>query len=333
MKIKSYAALEAKVPLTEFEYSAIPLGTHDLRIKVTHCGICHSDIHLIDNDWNSSQYPLVPGHEIIGIVSDFGNKVTDFKIGDRVGIGWQCDACFRCEWCLQSKENLCAHGQATAVGHYGGFGEYVQTNQRFAFKIPENLSSETAAPLLCGGITVYSPLHNCHITPNMKVAVVGIGGLGHLALQFYHAFGCEVTALSSNSSKEKDAYQFGAHHFEVTQEEMFFNQHASQYDFIISTVPHILPWEKYLSLLRPMGQLCIVGVAEEIKFNPMSIIVGNKRVCGSGIGDTKTIKEMLAFASLHQIKAKTEIFSIHEINRALNLVRENKVYYRGVLKY
>ena len=333
MKINSYAAFEPKSQLDKYQYEAIPLGPEDLRVKVSYCGICHSDIHLIDNDWAISQYPLIAGHEIIGVITDLGERVSGFNIGDRVGIGWQCDSCLHCEWCLQGKENLCDHNQAVALGHFGGFAEYVQTNQRFAFTIPQNLSSENAAPLLCGGITVYSPLHVCNITPNMKIAVVGIGGLGHLALQFYRAFGCEVTALSSTATKEKDAYQFGAHHFAIAVGNDFFKQYAGQFDVIVSTVPQNLPWEKFLSLLRPLGQLCILGVASEVKFNPMSLIIGNKKICGSGIGDSKTIKEMLAFAALHNITAQTKIFPIDEINSAIQLVKENKVFYRAVLKY
>jgi uncharacterized zinc-type alcohol dehydrogenase-like protein len=213
MPIKAFAALEAKSRLQAFEVPVTPLGEQDVLVTISHCGLCHSDIHLIDNDWQVSSYPLVPGHEVIGTVSKRGAGVQHLQLGQRVGIGWQRSACLTCEYCIRGDENLCTAQQATCVGHFGGFASAIQIDGRFAFPIPEALRSEQAAPLLCGGITVYAPLRTYGITPNMKIGVIGIGGLGHLALQFARAFGCDVTAFSSTPDKEAEAIHFGAHHF------------------------------------------------------------------------------------------------------------------------
>lgn len=205
MKISAYAAHEEKGSLHSFEYETLALAPDEVEVMVSHCGICHSDVHLVDNDWGVSDFPLVPGHEVIGTVAALGSAVSEFKVGQRVGIGWQCGSCLECDDCRRGEENLCSKSQPVAVGHYGGFADRVRSNARFVFPIPDALSSENAAPLLCGGITVYSPFRHYDVKPYMKVGVIGIGGLGHLALQFARAFGCEVTAFSHDPSKEKEA--------------------------------------------------------------------------------------------------------------------------------
>jgi len=333
MNIKCYAAQEAKAPLEAYSYTSPPLGPWEVEVKISHCGICHSDVHLVDNDWGISQYPQVPGHEIVGTVSAMGASVKHLKAGQRVGIGWQSSSCMTCEWCISGKEKLCSQIMGTCLGRHGGFAQAVVVDGRFAFVLPDGLASENAAPLLCGGITVFAPLVHFDIRPTMKVGVIGIGGLGHLALQFYKAWGCEVTAFTASSGKEKEANDFGAHRVLNSKDPDTLKANAATQDFIISTAPGDLDWGAYLDVLRPEGKLCVVGVPQ----NPISIpafplIAGQKTVCGSPIGGRHDIETMLAFAVRHGIEAKTELFAMSEVNPAMDRVRNNQARYRVVLK-
>lgn len=333
MSIKCYAAFKAKEPLKEYRYDLKELGPLDITVKVTHCGICHSDIHLIDNDWKISQYPLVPGHEVVGIVEEAGKEVARLKKGDRVGVGWQSGSCMECEWCIKGEENLCIKSQATCVGHYGGFAEKMRTDSRFAFLIPEGIDSDSAAPLLCGGITVYSPLRRLIENPAAKVGVIGVGGLGHLAIQFANAFGFEVTVFSSTPTKEKEAKSLGAHHFISSRDANAIKKAAFSLDFILSTVNVKLDWLGYLSVLRPNGKLCIVGAVDEpICVTSSALISDQKAVVGSVIGNRTLIKEMLEFAARHKIKAQTETMPLKDVNAAIKKVRDNQARYRMVLE-
>ncbi len=332
MIVHAYAAMQAKESLKPFDYKSDALLPDDIEVAITHCGICHSDVHLVDNDWGISTFPLVPGHEIIGTVSAVGSAVNQFKAGQRVGIGWQCKSCLTCENCCKGEENLCLKAQGVAVAHHGGFAERVRSHARFVVPIPDALESENAAPLLCAGITVYSPLRNHNVRPNMKVGVIGIGGLGHLALQFAKAFGCDVTAFSSDASKEKEAREFGAHHFINSIKDEALNSYQNSFDFILSTVNVDLNWEKYVSLLRAHGTLCFVGAANRVNVPIMSLVDGNKTICGSQIGGPLMINEMLEFAARHGIHAKTQMMPMNQAADALNLVRNNKARYRIVLE-
>lgn len=333
MTIHAQAAMASKQSLKPFQYEPAALGPHDVEIAITHCGICHSDIHLIDNDWSMSSYPLVPGHEIIGTVADAGPAVKNLKQGQRVGVGWQRGSCLVCEQCVGGDENLCAESRATCVGNHGGFADRIRMDSRFAFAIPETLASENAAPLLCGGATVYSPLKHYGVVPPMRVGVIGIGGLGHLALQFANAFGCEVTAFSSTPEKEKEARDFGAHHFIASTNPAALKKAAGSLDFILSTVFASLDWNTYLQLLRPNGRLCFVGVpAAPIQVHIGSILSGQKSICASVIGSRGTIREMLDFAARHDIEAMTEVMPLADVNKALEKLRANKARYRMVLR-
>ena len=329
--VNAYAAKSPQAALESFHYSIEQLRSDDVEVNISHCGICHSDVHLIDNDWQLSQYPLVPGHEIIGHITRVGKNVTELSVGDRVGIGWQCHACLSCESCLQGEEAFCEKSLATANRHYGGFANYVFANQRFVFKIPDSLNSETAAPLLCGGVTVYTPFQAYDVRPAMRVGVIGIGGLGHLALQFARAWGCEVTAFSHSANKAKEAMDFGAHHFVATQNISELTALVKQFDFIISTVPGAIEWDTFLSLLRPKGKLCVVGVSPTVTFAGFSLLRGNHSICGSVIGHPLRIKEMLQFAARHQIKAKTQLMPLSRVNEAIDVVRKGNARYRVVL--
>jgi uncharacterized zinc-type alcohol dehydrogenase-like protein len=331
MTIHAYATPAAKAPLEPFDYVEAPLGADDVEVAITHCGICHSDLHMIENDWSNALFPLVPGHEIIGHVTQKGDRVTGLEIGQRVGIGWQRSACLSCQLCLESHDNLCPNSTATIVGNHGGFADRIRSDAHFVFPIPDKLDSENAAPLLCAGGTVYSPLVLYGVEPSMRVAVVGIGGLGHLALQFLAAWGCEVTAISSSSNKETEAKQFGASSFLHAEPEAL-KQAAGAFDFILSTVPSGLDWPVYLNLLRPNGKFCLVGVASApLQFPAAALILTNRTVCGSAIANRARMRDMLDFAARHDIKAQTESLPLNRVNEALERLRNNQVRYRMVL--
>ncbi len=331
MKIQAYAASAVGASLQPFQYDVASTGRNEVLIKVSHCGICHSDLHLIENDWRISRYPLVPGHEVIGHVLQKGEDVHWLSIGQRVGIGWQSGSCMNCEWCTTGQEQLCTLAKATCVGQHGGFADHVLADARFAFPIPEGLPSEVAAPLLCGGITVYAPLRRYDVRHWHKVAVVGIGGLGHLALQFASAMGCEVWAISSSANKAQEAMDLGAHHFVDSSGEKALAALSKTFDFILVTATADLDWQPYVRALRPNGQLVFV-TGHGTKLNvPASTLLEHKAIKGSQIGGRALIQEMLAFAARKGIVAKTEVFPLANVNAALDKVRNNTVRYRMVL--
>lgn len=333
MAIIGLAAKAQKQPLEKYQFDPASLGAWDLEVAITHCGICHSDLHLIDNDWGNSVFPLVPGHEIVGLITSIGSNVSELKVGQRVGIGWQRSSCMHCEWCHIGEENLCLTQEATCIGHPGGFAEKIRTDSRFAFPIPDQLKSENAAPLLCGGATVFSPLLTHNISATSRVGIIGIGGLGHLALQFARAFGCEVTAFSTSSNKKEEAKRLGAHHFLATNDSEQIKKAVNSFDFLLSTVDASLDWPLYLSLLRPKGVLCFVGaVGKPISIPFFSIVSGRKVVCASNIASRPQMKDMLRFAALHDIKAQVEVFPMQEANQAIDKLRAGQVRYRAVLK-
>ena len=330
--IHGYAVHAAGAELLPFKYDPGELSPGDVEVRVTHCGVCHSDAHLIDNDWGMSQYPFIPGHEVIGTVSAVGSEAQGVAIGDRVGVGWQANSCGRCEWCRKGQEHLCAQAQPTCVHRHGGYAEAVRVNALFVVKIPEALESEGAAPLLCGGITVYSPMRTYGVNPSSKVGVIGIGGLGHLALQFARAFGAEVTAFSSSPAKEEDALAMGAHHFVNARESKAVNGLAGSFDLILSTINADQDWAGYVNTLRPHGALCFVGVPPKPVALPAFPLVSMRRsTCGSGIGSPVQIAEMLDVAARHGVKAKVEHFRLSEANQAVKRVRKSQVRYRAVL--
>lgn len=330
--INAYAAPAAGKPLEPFSYEPRPLRSRDVEVAISHCGICHSDLHLVNNDWHMSRYPLVPGHEIIGTISEVGSAVTQLKVGQRVGIGWQADSCEECEWCARGEEQLCARAAPTCVAGHGGFAQRIRVNGRFAIPVPDALDSENAAPLLCAGVTVYSPLSELRPGPQSRVGIVGVGGLGHLALQFARTFGCEVTAFSTSADKEAEARAMGAHHFVVTKDAGALKKVRGAYDFIISTIAADQDWTQYVHALRPRGTLCFVGAPpSELKLPAFSLIGGNKHIMGSNTGSTATLREMLDVAARHGVKARTERFKLEQVNEALGRVARNEVRYRAVL--
>jgi uncharacterized zinc-type alcohol dehydrogenase-like protein len=328
-----YAAPAAGKPLEPYSFEPKPLGSGDVEISISHCGICHSDLHLVNNDWRMSQYPLVPGHEIVGTVTEVGSAVLGLQKGQRVGVGWQSGSCGTCEWCERGEENLCASSQATCMPGPGGFANRIRVNARFAIPIPEALPSRDTAPLLCGGITVYTPLRENGIGAHSRVGIIGVGGLGHLAVQFARALGAEVTAFSTSPDKEAEARAMGAHRFVATREPSALEAVRGSFDFILSTVAADLPWLDYLNALRPRGSLCFVGVPPSLVSLPaFPLIAGNKKVLGSNTGSPALIREMLGVAARNGIRARTEAFPLREVNTALGRVARNEVRYRAVLE-
>ena len=331
MGFHAWAAHREKGALKPFVYEPEPLAPNDVEIRISHCGICHSDVHLVDGDWGVGRYPMVPGHEIVGTVADAGPAVTHLALGQRVGVGWQRSACLECEWCVSGQENLCAREVATCVDQHGGFAERIRVDGRFAFAIPEALSAENAAPLLCGGVTVYAPLSRW-ARPSMRVGVVGIGGLGHLALQFARAMGCEVTAISTNPDKEAEARSFGAHRFVASGEPKALRAAAQTLDVVLSTAFLAPDWKGLLRTLRPNGVLCLVGAPDEpLRLDPGVILGRQLSVTASAIGGRPAIREMLEFAARHGIAPKVQLRPLAEANAALGDVRQGQARYRVVL--
>jgi uncharacterized zinc-type alcohol dehydrogenase-like protein len=331
LTISAFAALAAKEALVPHAYEPAPLGPFGVEIQISHCGICHSDLHLIDNDWSVSEYPLVPGHEIVGRVTAVGAEST-LGVGQRVGVGWQRSACLDCELCRANKENLCLQQQATCVRHHGGFAERIRTDGRFAFPLPDALDSATAAPLLCGGVTVFAPLRRWGVGNGARVGVIGIGGLGHLALRFLAAMGCETTAFTSSPDKRAEASRLGAHDVASSTVPREIQAHKNRFDFLLCTVPAKLDWITYLQALKPGGALCLVGASPGLmQFPAAQLLSGQRTVAGSDIGSRRDIREMLSFAAEHKIAAEIESAPMKDVNAALSRVRENRVRYRMVL--
>lgn len=333
MTIHGYAVPARAEPLGAFAYEPSPLGAFDIEVRIECCGLCHSDLHVIDDDWGISRYPLVPGHEIVGRVAARGAGVDWLEPGERVGIGWQRSGCLLCEHCLRGAENMCPGRRSTCIGHHGGLADAIRTDARFVYPIPDALPSAAAAPLLCAGATVYAPMRRYALHPAMRVAVLGIGGLGHLALQFAAAFGCEVSALSSSPDKEEEARGFGAEHFLCTADGEALAGARAGFDFILSTTVADLDWPRYVDLLKPGGVLCFVGRPGEDMRLPLGLLMKDqKTITGSNLASRATIREMLELAARRGIRATIETMPMSRVNDALDRLRANRARYRLVLE-
>jgi uncharacterized zinc-type alcohol dehydrogenase-like protein len=331
-EIRGLAAHAAGAELLPYHYDPGQLGPQEVEIAITHCGVCHSDLHLISNDWGISQYPFIPGHEIVGKVAAVGAEVRSLKVDERVGLGWQSNSCGECEWCTRGMENLCPAAEGTCVHRNGGYADSVRANARFVFPIPEALASEHAAPLLCGGVTVYNPLRTHGVNPSSRVGVIGIGGLGHMAIQFANVFGAEVTAFSTSASKEKEARALGAHKFVNSRESKALKEVAGTLDLILSTVNADQDWGIFIQALRPTGTLCFVGVPPSpVSVHAFPLISGLRSISGNPTGSPYRIREMLDVAARHGVKAQIESFPMAKANEAIEKVKKNKVRYRAVL--
>lgn len=330
--IKAYAAHEAGGELKPFEYEPGELGRSEVEIDVQFCGICHSDLSMLNNEWGITSYPLVPGHEVAGTVGKIGVDVTNLSVGDKVGLGWHSRYCMTCHSCMEGDHNLCATAEGVIIGRHGGFADKVRAHAASVVPLPSDIDMKSAGPLFCGGITVFNPLVQFDIKPTDKVAVIGIGGLGHMALKFLNAWGCEVTAFTSSESKKKEALEFGAHHTINSRDSEAIGAASGRFDFIISTVNVKLDWNAYVSALRPRGRLHFVGVTlEPLDLSLFPMIMGQRSISASPVGSPATIGKMLEFAVTHKIEPIVETFSFDDINEAMERLKSGKAHYRIVL--
>ncbi|MFI6275777.1 NAD(P)-dependent alcohol dehydrogenase [Streptomyces sp. NPDC050988] len=338
--VAAYAAPAAKAPLERTTIERRPVGEHDVLIEIKFAGICHSDIHQAREGWGEAIFPMVPGHEIAGIVTEVGTGVTRFAVGDRVGVGCMVDSCRECENCRAGLEQYCTQGNVgtyNAVGKdgeptYGGYSTHIVVDEAFTVRIPEGLALDEAAPLLCAGITTYSPLKHWNAGPGKKVAVVGMGGLGHMGVKIAHALGAEVTVLSQSLRKKDDGLKLGADHYYATSDPETFQELRGSFDLILSTVSAPLGLDTFLSLLKTDGAFVNVGAPEEpVSLNLFSVIGGRKTLAGSGIGGIQETQEMLDFCAEHGLGAEIELISASEINEAYERVLSSDVRYRFVI--
>jgi uncharacterized zinc-type alcohol dehydrogenase-like protein len=331
--IKAFAVENAQAEFTPITYTMPAIGAHQVDIDVAYCGVCHSDMSMKNNEWGMTQYPFVGGHEVAGTVKAVGEHVTHLHVGQAVGLGWHSDYCHQCHSCDTGDQNLCASAEGTIIGRHGGFAQVVRADATAVIALPAGMDMKIAGPLFCGGITVFNPLVQFGIKPTDKVAVVGIGGLGHMALQFLRAWGCEVTAFSSSDSKAQEAYCLGAHHVINSTIQTELQAAAGSFDFIISTVNVSLDWSAYLATLKPKGRLHFVGATlEPLKVGVFDLLGGQKSISSSPVGAPNVIKEMLDFAVLHEIKQQIEVFPMSQINAAFEHMEQGKARYRIVLE-
>lgn len=329
----AWAAVRPGGKLEPHDFDPGPLGAEQVQIRIESCGICHSDLSMIDNEWGNSLYPLVAGHEAIGIVEAVGDAAKGVKAGDRVGLGWFSGSCMSCRECFSGNHNLCAHGEQTIVGRHGGFADRVRCHWSWAIRLPDTLDPATSGPLFCGGITVFGPIAHFGVKPTDRVGVVGIGGLGHLALQFLDKWGCHVTAFTSSDSKADEAKRLGADEVVNSRDPKAMERIAGSLDFILSTVNVPLDWNAYLNALAPDGRLHFVGaVLEPVQVPAFSLIGGRKSVSGSPLGSIATVMDMLDFCARHGIAPQTETFALPDVNAALDHLRAGKARYRLVLQ-
>ncbi|HVZ93885.1 MAG TPA: NAD(P)-dependent alcohol dehydrogenase [Phycisphaerales bacterium] len=332
MPFRVYAANRQNSALEPTSFDPGPLKPDDVDIQVTHCGICHSDLAMLENEWGMSKYPVVPGHEVIGTVAALGSNVSHLKPGQRVGLGWYSATCRHCEWCESGEHALCQTAESTIINRFGGFADRVRCSAYCAVPIPEGLDSENAAPLLCAGITVFNPFVKFNFSPMARVGVVGIGGLGHLALQFARAWGCRVVAFTSTGAKADEAKKFGAEEIINSRDPKDLDAAAGSLDVILNTVGAAIDWQRYVNALRPKGTLVVLGASTtNLEVSPFSLIMARRSIAGNPSGGPGDIARMLQFAKHHGIKAQTERFPMTRVNEALAHLKADKARYRIVL--
>jgi alcohol/geraniol dehydrogenase (NADP+) len=331
--IHALAASAAHGKLEAFNYDPGPLGDDQVEIEVQYCGICHSDLSMLNDDFHWTRYPFVPGHEAIGTVSAMGRNAKTVSLGQTVGLGWNSGSCLACPPCLAGDQNMCRYLELTIVGRHGAFATRVRCHWVWATPIPQGVDAAVAGPLLCAGVTVFNPLVQHHVRPTARVGVIGIGGLGHLALQFFNKWGCDVTAFSSSAGKAEEARRMGAHHVVDTHSAEGLEKVAGSFDFILSTVTASLDWSLYLNALAPKGHLHVVGaVPEPIAVGAFSLIGAQHSLGGSPSGAPGTVATMLEFCARHGIRPVTEEFPMSRANEALAHLEAGKARYRIVLK-
>lgn len=329
--VDAWVATEMKQKLERQQVDLGPLGPEEVEVEVEHCGLCHSDLSMLDDEWGWSQFPAVLGHEAVGRIVEVGRSAKGLEVGQRVGVGWTASSRMHCRSCMSGDQHLCVEAQPTIVGHRGGFASRVRSHWAWAVPLPEGLPVADVGPLLCGGITVFSPLA-MYAKPTSHVGVIGIGGLGHMALKFASAYGCEVTAFTSSESKFDEARQFGAYHVIATRDSDAIRQQAGKFDLLIDTVNVQLDWDAYLTSLAPNGRLHVVGVVTDpMAIGAIPLIMKQASVSGSPTGSPVAIGTMLEFATRHKVAPTTEHFPMSRINDAIERLKDGKARYRIVL--
>ena len=341
MNTRSYAVMEAKKPLVPFQFDRREVGAHDVALEIAYAGICHSDIHQAREEWGPAIFPMVPGHEIAGTVTAIGSAVTKFKVGDRIGVGVFVDSCRNCENCVQGLQQYCLDGMTGTYNQLerdgktvamGGYSNYFVINEDYAVHIPANLPLEGVAPLLCAGITLYSPIKHWNVGPGKKVAVMGLGGLGHMGVKFAVAMGADVTVLSHSPQKKDDALAMGAHHFIATNDDSVFNENAKKFDVILNTVSAEIEIDKYLNLLKLNGTLVVIGLpGKPYAVHVGTLLNGRRGIAGSMIGGIPELQEMLNFCGEKNIVSDVEVIKADYINEAYERTVASDVKYRFVI--
>jgi alcohol/geraniol dehydrogenase (NADP+) len=328
---QAWVAKAAKQPMVLEGIDLGPLGAEDVEVAVDHCGVCHSDLSVLNNEWGISQYPSILGHEVVGRVTATGPNAKGLTVGQCVGIGWYSGSCMHCQQCMSGHHNLCPQAQPTIVGHRGGFATHIRSHWAWVFPLPERLNPAEAGPLLCGGVTVFAPLA-MYAKPTDRVGIIGIGGLGHMAVKFAAAYGCDVTAFTSSESKFSEAKGFGANHVVSSNNAAAIGKLAGSIDLLISTVNATLDWDAIIGTLAPNGRLHVVGgVPEPIPVSAFSLILRQRSVSGSPAGSPVATRSMLEFAARRNVTPQTEHFPMRQINEAFARLASGRARYRIVL--
>jgi uncharacterized zinc-type alcohol dehydrogenase-like protein len=330
--VRAWAASAAKQALQAFSFDPGPLAPDEVEIDVSHCGICHADLCMVNNDWGMAQYPLIPGHEVVGKVSAVGSQAKNVVVGQRVGVGWNACSCMYCGACMTGQHHLCGQAVPTMVGRHGGYAEKIRVHWAWAIPLPDRLEMADIGPLMCGGIAVFAPLLVFDVKPTHHVGIVGIGGLGHMAIKFAAAWGCEVTAFSSNESKKQHAITLGAHHAVSIGDSAAVATMTNRLDLLLVTSDVALDWSGLLKTLKPNGRLHVLGaILEPMSVSALDLIFGQKSVSGSPTGSPVVISSMLEFAARHAITPQVEHFPMRKVNDALSRLASGNVRYRVVL--
>jgi uncharacterized zinc-type alcohol dehydrogenase-like protein len=338
---KAYSASAAKARVLPTEIERRPVAVNDVQIAIEHCGVCHTDIHFVNNDWAMTNYPVVPGHEIVGLVTEVGSAVSKFKVGDRAAIGCLVDSCGVCSNCENGYEQYCLNGFTATYNSetkdpggftYGGYSQSIVAQESFVLNVPESLKGPGIAPLLCAGITTYSPLRNWKVAPESKVGVIGLGGLGHMGVKFSHALGAHTTMITSSEQKGEDARLLGADEVLLSSSMDALSKEAGSFDFLLNTIPVNHDLTPYLELLKTNGTMCVVGAVEPLsQVNAAQLIFGRRSLAGSLIGGIAETQEMLDFCGVKNILSEVEVIRMDEINDAYTRMQKNDVKYRFVL--